>query len=103
MFVTLWEFEVKPGCEKRFEAVYGPQGDWALLFARDPLYRETLLLRDPLRQRTYLTLDFWASQEAYEAFREANLADYSGLDRACEEMTLSERKLGSYVRLQENV
>jgi hypothetical protein len=24
MFLVLWEFEVKPGCEKRFERVYGP-------------------------------------------------------------------------------
>ena len=35
MFVALWEFEVKPGCEDRFETVYGPDGDWASLFRRD--------------------------------------------------------------------
>jgi len=28
MFVALWEFEVKPGCEERLEKVYGPRGDW---------------------------------------------------------------------------
>ena len=99
MFVILCEFEVKSRCEERFEAVYGPKGDWARLFGRDPLYRETLLLRDPFRQRTYLTLDFWASREAYDAFREANLTDYVALDRACQEMTLSERKIGGYERL----
>ena len=103
MFVTLWEFEVKPGCEERFETVYGPLGEWARLFARDPLYRETRLLRDPFRQRTYLTLDFWASQKGYEAFREANLADYTALDGACEAMTVSERKIGGYMELRENV
>ena len=103
MFVILWEFEVKPGCEERFETIYGRWGDWARLFGRDPLYRETLLLRDLSRPRTYLTLDFWASQEAYEAFREANLKDYMALDGTCEAMTLSERKIGSYVRLPENV
>src|SRR5882757_4144284 len=36
MFLVLWEFEVKPGCEKRFERVYGPGGDWDSLFRRDP-------------------------------------------------------------------
>jgi hypothetical protein len=32
MFLALWEYEVKPGCEERFENVYGPEGDWARLF-----------------------------------------------------------------------
>ncbi len=28
MFVALWEYEVKPGCEERFENAYGPGGEW---------------------------------------------------------------------------
>ena len=28
MFVILWEFEVKPGCEQSFESAYGPGGPW---------------------------------------------------------------------------
>jgi len=32
MFLVLWEFEVKPGSEQRFERVYGPGGDWDSLF-----------------------------------------------------------------------
>ena len=43
MFVALWEFEVKPGCEKEFEKVYVPEGDWAKLFQNDANYRETRL------------------------------------------------------------
>ncbi len=46
MFVTLWEYEVKPSCEERFEKVYGPEGDWAKLFRSDGNYLETRLLRD---------------------------------------------------------
>lgn len=34
MFLALWEYEVKPGCEERFEKVYGPEGNWAQLFRR---------------------------------------------------------------------
>jgi len=36
MFLALWEYEVKPGCEERFEKDYGPEGDWAQLLRRDP-------------------------------------------------------------------
>ena len=27
MFVALWEYEVKSGCEETFQSAYGPQGD----------------------------------------------------------------------------
>src|SRR5215472_16354783 len=36
MFVALWEFEVKPGCDERFATVYGPEGDWVQLFRSHP-------------------------------------------------------------------
>ena len=41
MFVILWEFEVKPGYEKSFQTVYGPEGAWVQLFRRDSHYHMT--------------------------------------------------------------
>ena len=64
MFLVLWEFDVKPGSDERFESVYGPDGEWAQLFRRDPAYHCTLLLRDPFRDRTYVTCDFWEIRES---------------------------------------
>lgn len=101
MFLALWEFDVKPGCEARFESVYGRKGDWAKLFGRDPHYRQTILLRDPTRPRTYLTLDFWANQKAYESFETKHLREYVTLDRKCEALTARERQVGSYEALPE--
>jgi hypothetical protein len=46
LFVTLWEFEVKPGSEELFERTYGSDGEWAKLFRQDARYRGTRLLRD---------------------------------------------------------
>jgi hypothetical protein len=94
MFLVLWEFDVKPGCDERFESVYGPDGAWAQLFRRDPAYQRTLLLRDPFRDRTYVTCDFWESETAYESFRHANSDAYLALDKQFEELTLAERKMG---------
>jgi len=99
MFLALWEFDVKRGSGERFESVYGPSGDWARLFRRDPAYQRTLLLRDPFRERTYLTCDFWETREAYEAFRQKNADVYGALDNSCEELTLAERKLGEFEQL----
>ena len=39
-FVAVWEFWVHAGDAERFEAVYGPSGAWAKLFASDPAYGE---------------------------------------------------------------
>ena len=94
MFVALWEFEVKPGCEKRFLKVYGPEGDWAKLFRKDANYQETLLLHDADHPATFMTLDFWATRQAYETFMAAHAAEYEGLDAAGQGLTLRERKIG---------
>lgn len=100
MFLALWEYEVKPGCQERFENVYGPEGDWAQLFRSDPNYHETRLLRDAFREAVYLTLDFWNSRKAFEQFMETRAADYKRLDAASEDLMLRERKIGWYESLE---
>ena len=97
LFVALWEFEVKPGCEEKFEKVYGADGAWARLFAQDASYRGTLLVKDVERERVYLTLDFWETREAYEKFRKENAAEYERIDRECVGMTVREQELGEFV------
>lgn len=94
MFVTLWEFEVKSGSEELFEKAYGPEGAWVRLFRRDARYRGTRLLRDVARERVYVTMDMWESQEAYEGFRAEFAGEYAELDAEYEEMTLSETQIG---------
>src|SRR5262249_38996369 len=98
-FVVLWEFEVKPGCEQRFETAYGPDGDWTSLFRRAPEYARTKLLRDLSRRGVYLTADYWLSQIAYEAFLLAQQADYKRIDAQCAGLTANERRIGMYEQL----
>lgn len=94
MFVALWEFEVKPGCQKRFQKVYGPGGDWATSFRNDANYQETRLLHDPAHPAIFLTLDFWTSRQAYESSIASHAAEYQRLDAVGEELTRRERKIG---------
>ncbi len=96
MFVVLWEFEVKPGSEDRFERVYGPGGDWDSLFRRDPHHAATHLWRDMERQSIYLTADYWHSREAYDAFLAAQETEYKLLDAATQGLTTREQKIGAY-------
>jgi len=94
MFVALWEYEVKPGSEERFENVYGPDGDWVRLFRSDTHYYQTRLVSDSLRRGVYLTMDFWESQEAYEQFLAGHRAEYEAIDAAGEQLTGKERRIG---------
>jgi heme-degrading monooxygenase HmoA len=96
MFLVLWEFEVKPEYEQRFERVYGPGGDWDSLFRRDPNHTSTRLYRDASKPGMYLTADYWRSRESYEDFHKSRTTEYESLDAACEELTTNERHIGSY-------
>jgi hypothetical protein len=58
MFLVLWEFEVKPGCEQRFQQVYGPGGDWDSLFRTDPHHAGTRLFHDTTQTGVCLTADY---------------------------------------------
>jgi len=99
MFVVLWEFDVKPGSVERFESVYGPSGDWARLFQSDPACLRTHLLRDPFRERIYVTCDFWANRKAYGLFRERHADQYRALDQRCAELTVAEREVGAFEQI----
>jgi len=96
MFLALWEFEVKSGCEERFQSVYGVDGDWARLFRTDESFIGTRLVRDAVRSDKFVTLDFWESRSAYESFKELNHAAYWRLDRECQTLTMFERCLGYF-------
>jgi 8-oxo-dGTP pyrophosphatase MutT (NUDIX family) len=94
--VIVWEFRVRAGREIEFEAAYGPEGDWARLFRRDPAYLGTELLRDRSDRLRYLTIDHWASGAANDAFRERWRSEYEALDRRCDALTEHEEPLGRY-------
>jgi hypothetical protein len=96
MFLVLWEFEVKPDHEQRFEEVYRPGGDWDSLFRTDPNHVGTRLFRDTSRSGMYLTADYWLSRKCYEEFLALRKSEYNVLDAVTEDLTLSERHIGSF-------
>jgi heme-degrading monooxygenase HmoA len=97
--VVIWEFHVRQGHEKRFEQVYGPDGEWAQIFKVDSEYLGTELARDYTIPRRYVTLDFWSSRTAYSRFREAKAEEYKAMDQRTEGLTERETELGSFERI----
>lgn len=96
MFVVIWQFEIAEDKIAAFEAAYGPEGSWAQLFRTSSDYKGTELLRDAYVPGTFLTIDRWASEKAFRAFRKAHDKDYETLDRACDALTTRETRIGAY-------
>jgi hypothetical protein len=93
MFVILWEFQARQSCQAELLAANRPEGDWGRFFRRDPAYLGTEVLCDAHR---IVTVDRWTSRDAYNAFREAHLAEYQEIDRQLERLTEHEHHIGSF-------
>ena len=96
MFVVVWQFEIAEDKVAGFEAAYGPEGSWAELFRTSPSYLGTELLRDAYIPGSYLTIDRWASEDEFRAFRKHHDDDYELLDRECDTLTSRETRIGAY-------
>jgi len=96
MFVVVWQFEIAEEKIGQFEATYGADGAWAQLFMTSTSYLGTELLRDAYMPGGYLTIDRWASEEAFRAFRKDHDAEYEHLDRTCDSLTSREMRVGAY-------
>ena len=97
MFVVVWQFEIAEEKIVDFEGAYGPDGAWAQLFRSSPEYLGTELLRDAYASGVYLTIDRWASDEAFRSFRKNHDSEYEKLDRACDALTSRETRIGAYL------
>lgn len=96
MFVVVWQFEVADQSVAAFEAAYGPDGSWAQLFRLSTEYLGTELLRDAYVPGVYLTVDRWASEDDFRAFRKDHDGEYETLDRSCDALTSRETRVGAY-------
>ena len=74
MLALVFTYDVRD--PEEFERVYGPEGEWAEFFRGGAGYVGTELLRDLESPGRYLVVDRWDSREAYNAFAEANRAEY---------------------------
>jgi heme-degrading monooxygenase HmoA len=85
--------------EATFERIYGKHGDWVALFRTGDGFVRTELLCSATEPQVYLTMDYWTSAGAYEAFRREHAAEYKTIDAKCEELTEEETELGSFTPL----
>jgi len=88
----VWRFAVKAGKEEEFERIYGPNGDWAVLFRKAAGYGGTELHKSREIARTYVVIDRWKSHEVKDRFND----EYHTLDVRCEALTEKEEHMGDF-------
>ncbi len=81
MYQVIWEYKAKPKTVSKFEEFYGPKGERVKLFSQSKSYQGTELLLDDEGDLSYITIDFWDSEEAYDDFMKANKEKYDLLDQ----------------------
>jgi hypothetical protein len=95
-FAYVWEYLVRSDKIDEFESMYGPTGDWALLFSRAAGYFRTDLLRDVSNPLRFVTIDFWTSKAERDRFRKEVASAFELLDRKGEALTEAERFVGDF-------
>ena len=94
MIALVFSYEVRDA--EQFEAVYGPQGDWATFFGAAAGYIGTELLRDVETPTRYLVVDRWESAEAYNAFATEHRDEYMRRVDETRYMYDQELRLGTF-------
>jgi heme-degrading monooxygenase HmoA len=99
MVRVVWEFVARADKVREFESTYSNAGPWAQLFRKSGGFHGTLLVRDASNARRYLTIDRWQNAAAQKQMREQFAREYEALDRSSENLTESERDLGTFEEL----
>jgi heme-degrading monooxygenase HmoA len=92
--VRLWRFVVPPAQESRFITAYGPQGDWARLFAEARGFLRVELWRG--EDGSFLTADHWQSGDDFERFQNNLGPRYHALDAELEGLASRETFVGAF-------
>lgn len=94
MIAILWRYQVREAHAEEFEGAYGPEGEWARLFARAEGFVGVELMKG--EGGAYLTVDRWRSARDFDAFIALHGSDYQALDARAEGWTSAEERIGLF-------
>ena len=99
MIAIMWQFEVKAGKEKEFEALYGADGDWTNLNRPTRSYLGTSFLRDQARLSRYMVIEYWSEMLVYEQHRAFRSDAIASLEQRSQALVDSVEPLGVFSAL----
>ena len=93
MTVRVWRYDVPTDVCDEFELEYGPDGSWATLFATSPGFVATSLYVDVGSPTSYLTVDRFADDQAWQRFRAEHEKAYQEVGERLRHLTTSQEEL----------
>jgi hypothetical protein len=93
MTVRVWRYDVPTDVREEFEREYGPDGSWARLFAASPWFVATSLYVDVESPTSYLTVDRFADDEAWQQFRAEHDTAYQKIGERLRHLTTAQEDL----------
>jgi heme-degrading monooxygenase HmoA len=92
-YVIIWTYDVPPDAADNFIAAYGAHGDWAQLFTKGDGFIGVELYRDG---HTFVSIDRWLSEDAFNAFQAAFGDQYKALDAKLAHLSRSQTRIGAF-------
>ncbi len=99
MIAVVWQFDVKKGREREFEALYGVEGDWTALNRQTRSYLGSSFLHDQNLPSRYLLVEYWSEMVVYEQHRATLAAMIESIDARRAELIDAVEPLGIYTPL----
>ena len=93
MFQVIWELKVKFKERDKFEAFYDAKGEWVKFFSKSPDYEGTEVLESGEGDGTFLVIDEWASEEAFQAFILANKSAHDQLEEKAKSARRTKKRI----------
>lgn len=93
MYQVIWELRVKFKDKDKFEKFYDPKGEWVRFFQKANGYGGTDVLESGEGDNTFLVIDEWESEEAFNACIENRKADFALLEEKANAASRSRKRI----------
>ena len=93
MMVRVWRYDVSADVRAEFEREYGPDGSWARLFAASRGFVATSLYVEVGSPTSYLTVDRFADDDAWQQFRAEHEVAYQEVGERLRHLTTGQAEL----------
>lgn len=99
MIAIMWQFEVKKGREREFEALYGAEGDWTALNRQTRSYLGSSFLHDQNNGSRYILVEYWSEMLVSEQHRASRAALIASIEERRAELIETVEPLGIFTAL----
>lgn len=93
MHQVIWELKVKYKDREKFETFYDPKGEWVRFFQKASGYEGTEVLESGEGDNTFLVIDEWQSEEAFNTFIQSRKAEYALLEEKANAATRTRKRI----------